>query len=185
MQNSPLVERIEDLLANYHGAWRSKDLRALTISWRRTIRSNEVSGWPNGLGPGVYLVFDQSEETVLYVGRACGPLQKRLDKHFEYFASYGPETYESHKWKGRAALAATIAVNAWHEVLSLEAYLIRELDPPGNKHFRLTKTQRDRRHFKHRHSGKVEWEEWKDGKLWRIAIDDHGSESWWSLTAAP
>lgn len=87
--------------------------------------------WPNNNMPGVYFVLDQNEE-LLYIGQSKS-LGKRLYNHFPP-SSNGCTIKEGEKLKGACYLYTTSCPKEkpW-ERLSLEEYLINELNPPRNE----------------------------------------------------
>jgi hypothetical protein len=72
----------------------------------------------------VYIFFDQNDE-LLYVGRA-DIFGNRIGGHFQR---------KNSRWRGEVARIGVIPVppESWFEIYAIEAYLIRELQPKGNK----------------------------------------------------
>lgn len=73
--------------------------------------------------PCVYFFFDKDED-LRYIGKA-EIFGTRMGSHF-----HG----EGSKWRGRAKTIGILPVpkESWFEILAVEAYLIRALQPPEN-----------------------------------------------------
>lgn len=91
--------------------------------------------FPNTGKPMVYLVFD-ADMSLLYIGMTTSthPTRTRLGDYFGYISGRRSSCLikpMSPPWKARPYYVRTIPLSA-NEVPLLEAYLIRELNPPEN-----------------------------------------------------
>jgi hypothetical protein len=157
-----IVEYVDELLSDYHARMRHPDLEPLVRSELVCARRTHELKWPGSNRPGVYLFFDESKETVLYVGRACERVSTRLNNRL---VSSGLEPIDPSDWGARARHVATIGVAEWHEVLSLEAFLIHQIDSPGNTHWRPTRDELDYRKWKLRNCEPEGWYQVEAGRL--------------------
>lgn len=95
--------------------------------------------WINNTRAGVYTVLDD-QQNVLYVGKSsiAGSIGGRLGSYFVYEQDGSRACRVKHHWTRSPRFVCTVAVpdDAPHEASGLEEYLIRELDPPDNRHGR-------------------------------------------------
>ncbi len=99
-------------------------------------RYNWPDAYPNKGKPGVYFFFD-SEQSLLYIGKSGGDMQRRLGDHVTWASNRsGPckvlEKKKGKPWRTRPCYVKTLAVQNPSEALPLEEFLIDKLQPPEN-----------------------------------------------------
>ena len=91
-----LSDHIEEVVIAYHDTRRHQKLDRLEMSslFPLVPEGGVAPYWPDGHRPGVYLLFDQSKDTILYVGQSY-KLNRRLRGKFrELFY----KTFDGSNW---------------------------------------------------------------------------------------
>src|SRR5437660_1185859 len=122
-----------DVRANVRKYCERYHIPPFTISELHVIGTllRDTLQWPQGDSPGCYAIYCE-QMGLLYVGKVsnAGAMAHRLSKHFRTQDLGRPEMQGS--WPRMPHYVQTIKVHEAFEAPSLEEFLIRELNPPGN-----------------------------------------------------
>jgi hypothetical protein len=136
------IEKVIEFIEKYTLDFRNPNLKEFEKSpfydlFPDENTSNEFLKWPNEYYHngrfGVYLILDDVFD-VIYVGKANN-IGKRLGSYFKYNKQNKTCLIRHDSWKKKPKYIFSIAVEneTWFECLSLEEYLIWNIQPIDNK----------------------------------------------------